>query len=1507
MNKKKALTKTAAAAMACCMLGSTVFSGAGISTVRAEAEGDSDWNEIQSIVSQYYGEWNDTMYPGQISSYTPDTALMGNGDIGVNSGGDSETKTFYISKGDFWEYNGSQKAIGGYSIKEKEVPRENPNIAPRYKAVTSTAEDTWGLSSLGKAVAVSGKIQNVETGYGWVSQPIKNNEPQWLQLEYESPVTVKKYVIYHDGAIRPAEAKCNSQDFQLQYSDTGEAGDWKVADDVTGNSESIYTKVLENAVTARFFRVYITNPVQPNFDSGDQRAKIAQWELYEKADDEQEGQASDNYALNKPIKVSSEYTHPTLGVQSGAMMIDGEPSTKWCAVADEPHWAIIDLGEIKDIGYYSLSHAGTVGEAEHNTVDYQLQYLETADEDWDTIENNTSWVDMDAVTGNTATVTEKVFETPVQARYIRLFITKAASGNTAARIHELELYAEKPDKPVFYEKQDILNAEVTTEMPYKDKTVSMETFTSATKNVIVTKLTSHASDVMELQAELWGKNGDGNRPVSASVNEDGTVTVTRSTYNGNKADAKSYTSKAAMSMAVAGAETTADASADKGILSFAIAPEQPVYIVTSVGGGGKTYNGQDDLQGTDPVQEAAELLDSIGSDADIEALKAEHQQWWKDFWSASYVSLDATDARMDTIMKYYYGAQYILGCSSREGELAPGIMGIWCNTDSPMWNGHYQLNYNYNAPFYGTNSSNRPEIGLPAFEQVLEYMDEGKKNSESTKELLRLSNEGSGRGNGYVQKLIEDGRIDPENGIKGGLFYPVGITPWGQTVCPGLYHNETLCAAYSAYPGAEYYKYTMDKEYLQSGLYDYLKGCATFYETWLEKDENGQYNMYAGYHENSWGYNPAVELATVYFLFETIVDASEALDVDEDKRELWTDIRDHLAPQPTAEYNGKTVYALAEKGWNGSGYVPLANPIPADGNCIPLESLTQGGRLGYFSTPEELETAQNTIDVFGNGGWGQANNFPRIFTAALRARYNLDTVVNGFANTITANMKPNLRIWDPYHGIEKSGATESVNSMMMQTDKGITKIFPSWYADKNAKFSKLRAEGAFIVSAEYDGTAQEAKNVVITSEKGETMTLAAPWSEGAAVRDSAGNVVKTEAGTAPNWEEEKTITFDTKAGETYTVEKGQAPVDPELDYTEIDEAISEAEAIKQDGYTQESYHALQDALKNARDARQNAAAQDELNQKKDELRAAIDGLRGSKTVLETFLSRAKKHVENGDVDGLVESVQILFAEAIAEGETIMEKEDATKEDVLGASAKLMKAIQALDMKAGDKADLGMALELTNMIDLTKYVEAGQAEYLAAKEEAEGVLDNGDAMQPEVDAAWTTLVDTIMNLRLKADKAALSDFLESVKDLDLNKYTEKSVRIYNEALALANTIMNDDDLSVDDQAKVDEAVVTLMAAKDGLTEKKGSGGGDNNDPNGNGGQNNNGQKPNGNDQNGNNQNGNSQNGNGTQNKGSANQGIKTGDAARVFVPIIGLMLSFGAAAAAGVVFIRRKRK
>ena len=136
----------------------------------------------------------------------------------------------------------------------------------------------------------------------------------------------------------------------------------------------------------------------------------------------------------------------------------------------------------------------------------------------------------------------------------------------------------------------------------------------------------------------------------------------------------------------------------------------------------------------------------------------------------------------------------------------------------------------------------------------------------------------------------------------------------------------------------------------------------------------------------------------------------------------------------------------------------------------------------------------------------------------------------------------------------------------------------------------------------------------------------------------------------------------------------------------------------------------------------------------------------------------------------------------------MADEGAKREEVLDAAKDLMLAIHALNMKAADKTDLEMALELAEMIDLNKYVEAGQAEFLAAKEAAEAVLADGDAMQEETDQAWGDLVEAMEALRLKADKSVLQDLISQMEGLDLSGYTEESVNVFRAALAAANSIL-----------------------------------------------------------------------------------------------------------------------
>ena len=285
----------------------------------------------------------------------------------------------------------------------------------------------------------------------------------------------------------------------------------------------------------------------------------------------------------------------------------------------------------------------------------------------------------------------------------------------------------------------------------------------------------------------------------------------------------------------------------------------------------------------------------------------------------------------------------------------------------------------------------------------------------------------------------------------------------------------------------------------------------------------------------------------------------------------------------------------------------------------------------------------------------------------------------------------------------------------------------------------------------------------------------------------------------------------------------------------------------------------------------------------------------SKTTLEYFLNQAKSFVENGTVDGLVESIQRMFADAIAEGEAVMADENAAREDVLNASWNLMLAIHALDMKAADKTDLQMALELTELIDLTKYVEAGQAEYLAAKEAAEAVMADGDVMQAETDEAWNTLIEAMEALRLKADKSVLQELISQVSELDLSGYTEESAAVFRTALSAANGVLADETLSTDDQAKVDDAEKALREAYDGLEKVQSGENEDTKDP--------------GTDQAGTeNQN---SSGNGTRNTSDAadnvspNRAAKTGDSTEtVSVAAIMLLSLLGIAA---ITMLRRQRR
>jgi len=714
----------------------------------------------------------------------------------------------------------------------------------------------------------------------------------------------------------------------------------------------------------------------------------------------------------------------------------------------------------------------------------------------------------------------------------------------------------QPPGPL-HEIEDILNAEVRTDLGFADgEDVSIKTWTSATENIIISEITSRADQAFDMEVQVWGKNDVSSRPATAS-NTSNTITATRMTASNQTSVSGSYRSRAAISARLIGAgikTISSNNSEAKSTMTFELPVGATVYVVTAVGGGGRNYatNGTTLNTGyTEPVAQAASLLDKIAGKSDVDALAAAHKAWWKDYWMQSYIKLDASDEDLDTIMKYYYAAQYMLGCCAREGNIAPGLYGHWHTTDDPMWSSDYHLNYNFIATWYGAAGSNHASTMLPVFEAMYAYKPEAMRRAGITEELRNIAMRSSTvyyvdrHGNDWFPQKIASGQIHPTNGIPGAILYPVGTLPWGMSnqninQAPS-YHGQLLDALFNLMPMTDYYEYTRDSAVLPD-LYDYIKRGILLYEAWIDWDvERGEYLLYAAYNEGSWSINPAVELAVFKNALKYAIKYSEILGVDAQRRAEWIDMLSKLPAQPTSPYQNKPeIYALAELAYNVNTrtYSPMSSPIPSDGNILPMETVIPMEVMGHFSSQRELKIAQDTVDVFG-GAWGNNNNFPKIFPVAANVRYSPEIITARLASVIRDLMAPNMMIKDPYHGVEKIGATRAVNNMLLLSHEGVMAVFPNWLKDKDAKFVNLRERGAFLVSSEYDSRARNVKYITIESEAGLPVTIASPWKRGVVVTDQYGVEIPAVVGTAPNHPDEITYKFDTTAGMTYTLTEGK--------------------------------------------------------------------------------------------------------------------------------------------------------------------------------------------------------------------------------------------------------------------------------------------------------------------------------------------------------------------------------
>lgn len=273
-----------------------------------------------------------------------------------------------------------------------------------------------------------------------------------------------------------------------------------------------------------------------------------------------------------------------------------------------------------------------------------------------------------------------------------------------------------------------------------------------------------------------------------------------------------------------------------------------------------------------------------------------------------------------------------------------------------------------------------------------------------------------------------------------------------------------------------------------------------------------------------------MDLALTRFVLDATVKASKVLNEDSELRKRWQEISENLADYPRAA------------GPSGEVWVDVRNAPPEWVYNIPvtLAPVFPGEQTGIGIGEEHQQIARRTAEMIRLEGGNDI-----VFQPLVRARLGmLDlewfkrqvrycTLPNGvvqdrarqingrYKDTTDFDFMMRMGIWT-----ENLSLPVVLNECMMQSYSGTINLFPNTENLGPARFQNLRAVGAFLVSAVWDG--KKVSNVTIASERGAQCRIAFPGPSAAAtvtrLSDSKG--VEAHPGSGG-------ITFDTEPGGRY--------------------------------------------------------------------------------------------------------------------------------------------------------------------------------------------------------------------------------------------------------------------------------------------------------------------------------------------------------------------------------------
>jgi hypothetical protein len=667
--------------------------------------------------------------------------------------------------------------------------------------------------------------------------------------------------------------------------------------------------------------------------------------------------------------------------------------------------------------------------------------------------------------------------------------------------------------PVYRMTQDILNAEVRSTVQLGSATVSMRSWTSDSDNVFVTELSTAAgSPAVTLNVGLNLPPPDTHTTYPTTVGATGgTIWATRHNNFTSSTAFQTEDGIAVTPVGVGFSHTATSGSTVTG--TFVLSGGSTVELATAFRSDARQGSG-----GPSAAALASSAVSAVNglSSSSVAATLTNHRTWWQNFWLRSLVQLN--DPRL---MAYYYGALYVMGAASRPGRVPPGMNGSWVINDFTAFP-RYWMNYNFEAPFYGVASANHADLLLPYTVQQF---------AEAPFQQANFTARAGYKGVAYQRTF---------GPFQEFLTPPAPATPAGTKNVHFV--DQKSNASFGAMPAIMYYDYTQDQTFLRNQLYPHLKMIDAFWRDYATFDGTHFNIQHSSAKEGGDDLNPINDLAFMQRIEQFLITASQTLGVDQAMVPVWQNEIARLAPWPTMTVGGQTVYDLAQTMNNPTQTNPT-NPFIVGDQPIELEGpVFPGELLNPGSDPAKLQIARNSLNQqapwIANGTKSAFNGFPKTFTEAPRIQWPAADLLTKFDAAILHDWRTsNVTAAQGGGGIETSGSIDGVDSMLMQSEGGVIRLFgdADWPTGKDAHFKRLLAKGAFLVSSEIKSGL--VTHVDLTSQVGGSVSVKDPWSTGTptvSTVDANGNVTGSVSYTLTNG----IIQFATTAGQSYTILHG---------------------------------------------------------------------------------------------------------------------------------------------------------------------------------------------------------------------------------------------------------------------------------------------------------------------------------------------------------------------------------